>query len=229
MWRYALLMLALMAVFLGLFFTVETFDPSLLADPQPWLAQGGVLAALAGVGLLVADVALPVPSTLVMFAHGALFGVVLGTLVSLLGGLGAGLFGFYLGRRGGPLLTRLVGEVERRRADALLTRWGDLAVIASRPVPIVAETVAILAGASPMPWSRMALATAAGCLPAAALFAIAGATARRLDHGLLVFALVLAIAGLFWWVGKRLRVERPGFCETPKATAAGRFRPDRAP
>ena len=101
-----------------------------------------------------------------MIANGALFGVTLGTLLSLVGTLGAGLFGFSLGRRGGPLLNRLVPAEEQARANDLLKRWGDLAVVATRPVPILAETVAILAGASPMTWGRMMLATAAGALPA---------------------------------------------------------------
>ncbi len=41
------------------------------------MRASGVVAALVGVGLLVADVVLPVPSSVVMLAHGALFGVVL--------------------------------------------------------------------------------------------------------------------------------------------------------
>lgn len=209
--RHWILMAAMMTVFLGLFLVVEALDVPLLSDPDPWLSRGGPGAALLGIGLLVSDIVLPVPATLVMIAHGALFGAVVGTLVSLLGGLGAGLFGFFLGRRGGPLLARLVSDEERRRADAMLAEWGDLAVIVTRPVPIVAETVAILAGTSSMRWSRMALATFAGCLPAAATYAVAGATARRLDDTVLVFALVMAVAALFWAVGRWFRtpVRRP--------------------
>ncbi len=203
--RYGLLTAAMMAIFLGLFLAVEALGIPILTDPEPWLAEGGAAAAAVGIGLLVGDVVLPVPATLVMIAHGALFGVGVGTLVSLAGGLGAGLLGFFLGRRGGPLLARLISREERRRADALLAEWGDLAVIVTRPVPIVAETVAILAGASPMRWRRMALATVAGCLPAAAIYAVTGATARRLDDTVLVFGLVLAVAGLFWILGRRFR------------------------
>src|SRR6185295_432654 len=109
------------------------------------------------------------------------------------------------GRRGGPLLARLVPEDERRRADSLLQRWGDLAVVVTRPVPILAETLSILAGASPMSWGTMVAATLAGSLPAALLYALTGATARSLDNVALVFTLVLAVAGLFWFVGKRLK------------------------
>ncbi|HEV7506922.1 MAG TPA: VTT domain-containing protein [Thermoanaerobaculia bacterium] len=203
--RYALLTLAMMAIFLALFGLAEWLGVPLLTDPGPWLSRGGWIAAALGFALLVADVLLPVPSSLVMIAHGALFGVVGGTLLSLAGSLGAGLFGFALGRRGGPLLDRLVPEDERLRANALLERWGDLAIVVTRPVPILAETLSILAGTSSMSWSRMTVATFAGSLPAALIYALAGATARSLDNVALVFGLVLGVTGIFWLIGKRLR------------------------
>src|ERR1051325_8864098 len=130
-----------MAFFLILFFAVEALGVSLLSDPTPWMKHGGLLAASLGVGLLVADVLLPVPSSLVMVAHGALFGVALGTLLSLLGSIGAALFGFAIGRRGGKLLERAVTSADRARANKMLARWGTLAVIVTRPVPLLAETV----------------------------------------------------------------------------------------
>lgn len=207
--RYWLLTVVMMAAFLALFGLAEWLRVPLLTNPDPWLQRGGFVAAAVGVGLLIADVLLPVPASLVMIAHGALFGVLAGTLLSLAGAVAAALFGFALGRRGGPLLARLVPEEERQRADALLAEWGDLAVIVTRPIPILAETVSILAGASPMGWGRMAAATLAGSLPAALIYALTGATARNLDNVALVFALVLGVAGLFWMVGRRLRSREP--------------------
>ena len=91
-------------------------------DPSPWLECCGLFAALVGVGLLVIDVALPAPSGLVMVAHGALFGAAVGTLLSVVGSTGAALVGFALGRRGGPLLARLVPPEERVRANRLVAR-----------------------------------------------------------------------------------------------------------
>lgn len=207
--RYALLAAAMMILFLALFGLAEWLHVPLLTDPDPWLSRGGWIAAAIGFGLLVSDVLLPVPSSLVMIAHGALFGVVGGTLLSLAGSLGAALFGFALGRRGGPLLTRLIPADERRRADALLQRWGNLAVVVTRPVPILAETLSILAGASPMGWGSMIAATLAGSLPAALLYAATGATARNLDSVAWVFALVLAVAGLFWLAGRYVKAPPP--------------------
>lgn len=223
---YALLAAAMVAVLLALFGIAQALDLPLLADPSPWLAGGGAtaaggagIAAGAGFALLVLDVFLPVPSSLVMVAHGALFGVAAGTLLSLAGGLGAAALGFALGRWGSPLLLARIAVDERRRAGALLERWGPLAVLVTRPVPILAETVAVLAGTSPLGWPRFLLAAAAGTLPAALLYAVTGATAARLDHTVLVFALVLLVAGAFWWLGRRLgrrrgsseeRVRTPG-------------------
>jgi uncharacterized membrane protein YdjX (TVP38/TMEM64 family) len=138
-----------------------------------------------------------------MVANGALFGIALGTLLSFAGTLGCGLVGFGLGRRGGPLLNRLVPAEEQARANRLLDRWGELAIVATRPVPILAETISILAGASTMGWRRMTLATAAGALPCALLYAVVGATAATFDSTAAAFALVLALAGIFWWIGRR--------------------------
>jgi uncharacterized membrane protein YdjX (TVP38/TMEM64 family) len=207
--RYWLLSGIMMLTFLALFGLAEWLHVPLLTNPDPWMAHAGWAAALIGVGLLIADVLLPVPASLVMIAHGALFGVVWGTVLSLAGALGAGIFGFWLGRRGGPLVDRLVPADERRRADALLRAWGDLAIVVTRPVPILAETLAILAGTSSMTWPRMLAATLGGSLPAALIYALTGATARTLNDVPLVFALVLLVAGLFWAVGRRLRKGEP--------------------
>jgi len=190
----------MVAFFLLLFAAAEALGVPLLTDPTPWLMHGGVVAASLGVGLLVADVLLPVPSSLVMVAHGALFGVLVGTLLSLVGSLGAALFGFAIGRRGGRLLERLVTSAERERADRLLQRWGMLAVIVTRPVPLLAETVAIMAGTSSLGWGRMTLAALAGSLPPALLYAITGAAVANFESTTLVFGCVILIAGLFWVV-----------------------------
>jgi Uncharacterized conserved protein len=190
--------------FLLLFIAVEALGIPLLTDPTPWMQHRGVLAAVLGVTLLVADVLLPVPSSLVMVAHGALFGVVLGTLLSLLGSIGAALFGFAIGRRGGKLLERAVTPADRARANKMLARWGTLAVIVTRPVPLLAETVAIMAGTAPLGWGRMALASFAGSLPPALLYALTGAAYANFQSVVLMFGATLLVAGSFWSIGRLL-------------------------
>jgi uncharacterized membrane protein YdjX (TVP38/TMEM64 family) len=202
--RYFIITGAMLGFFLLLFLFVEALGVPLLTDPSPWLKQRSVLAATIGVGLLVGDVLLPVPSSLVMVAHGALFGIVGGTLLSLAGSVGAALFGFAIGRRGGRIFERLVTPEERARADELLRRWGMLAIIVTRPVPLLAETVAIVAGTSSLGWGRTMLAAFAGSLPPALLYAITGAAAVNLQNTTLVFVGVILIAVCFWIVGRRV-------------------------
>jgi len=204
--RWLLLVSGMLALFLAAFLVAEAFSVPLLDDPASWLPGGGVLAGAAGVGLLVADVVLPVPSSLVMVVHGALFGVAIGTALSLLGGVGSALAGYGLGRVGGPPLLRAVcSEVERDRAGLLVRRWGLLAVTATRPVPLLAETVAVVAGASCIELVRTTVAAAAGSLPGALLYSMAGSRDVGAPSGLVVLALVIAIAASLWMLEGRRR------------------------
>jgi uncharacterized membrane protein YdjX (TVP38/TMEM64 family) len=202
--RFWLLFVGMLVSLLAVFFVVEALGHSPLTDPSPYLAEPGLLAATVGVGLLVVDVFLPVPSSVVMVAHGALFGVLGGAALSLLGCLGAAALAFGIGRCGGPMVTRLVGVEERAKADALFSRYGGLAVLVSRPLPLLAETVAILAGTTPMSWRTLLGATVLGAAPPSLLYALTGATAASLDHTALVFGVVLLVAGLAWFVGRRV-------------------------
>jgi uncharacterized membrane protein YdjX (TVP38/TMEM64 family) len=199
--RYLLTVVALIVLFTIMFLIVEALGVPLLSDPTPWMRHGGVVAASVGVGLLIADVVLPVPSSIVMVAHGALFGVWWGTMLSLIGSVGAATCGFAIGRRGGALLERVVTPVERARASSILARWGALAIIVTRPVPLLAETVAIMAGASSMSWRAIIVASIAGSLPMSLLYALTGAAVANLQSTALMFGIVLLVAGLFWLVG----------------------------
>ena len=199
--RYWLTVVAMIVFFTVLFLIVEALGVPLLSDPTPWMKHGGVVAASIGVGLLIADVVLPVPSSLVMVAHGALFGVLWGTMLSLTGSVGAAVFGFAIGRRGGGLLERVVTPAERARASNILTHWGTLAIIITRPVPLLAETVAIMAGASSMRWRALVVASVAGSLPPALLYALTGAAVANVQNTALMFGVVLLVAGVFWVAG----------------------------
>ncbi len=207
--RYLLLIAGLLIIFLSLFLLAEALGIPLLTEPTPWLKQRGLAAAAVGVGLLIADVLLPIPSSLVMIAHGAVFGVPVGTLLSLAGSEGAALAGFALGRYGGaPLIARLVSSTERERIDRLLARYGALAIVVTRPVPLIAETTAIMAGASPLGWGRTALAALVGSLPPALLYALTGAVAGTFQNAVWMFGFVMLVSGGFWFAGRWLEPRR---------------------
>ena len=190
------------------FLVVEALGIPLLVDPSDTLDRGGIAAALLGGGLLLTDVFIPVPSSVIMIAHGAVFGVAMGTLISLASSVAGAMVGWWVGQRGSRWLRRVVSPAEQARATALLARWGMLAIIVSRLVPIVAETVVIMAGAGGLGWRQVLLATTAGTLPAALIYAIAGTFTTDLASGFLIMLAVVALAALAWLLGNRLT--RPG-------------------
>jgi uncharacterized membrane protein YdjX (TVP38/TMEM64 family) len=201
---------ASIALFLLLmFFAASAAGIAVLQDPAPLFRGARATAAVIGVSLLVADVFLPVPSSLVMVAHGTLFGVVGGALLSLFGSVASALVGFAVGRAGTGTIRRFVSDREHERAAAMLARWGVVAIAVSRPVPILAETVAILAGSSRLRWRDAALASLAGSLVPAIIYAWAGAHAGGALTGganhAVIFGGVLLLTGLLWWVGSRRR------------------------
>lgn len=206
--QYGIIFVVVLGAVLSLFLIAEALDLALLSDPTPWLDQGGLTAALVGIGLLLVDVVLPVPSSLVMIAHGALFGITIGTALSLVGSVGATMVGYALGRRGAGFLVQDVSDEDRKYANTLVRRWGLLAIIVTRPVPILAETTAFLAGMSNLRWWVVLLGAVTGSLPAALLYAYTGALATSFGSGIIAFGLVLAMAASTWLIGEMLNRSR---------------------
>lgn len=186
-----------------LFAAVEAAGIRTLTNPRPAMEDGGWTAAALGIVLLVVDALLPVPSSIVMVLHGALFGAVTGAAVSFAGRIGAAVVGFAIGRRGGPLLERFAGRDETERANRLLQRWGAVGIVLSRPVPLVAETTMVLAGASSLSWPVALAAAAVGSLPEVVVYALAGSATARFGSTSVIFLSFLAVIALAWTLLER--------------------------
>lgn len=208
--RIWIVVLCVLGFSLMCFALAELLGLSMDGHAAGWIAQGGVWGMLLSVALLVADVFLPVPSSMIMIVNGALYGPWVGALLSLLGGVGATCAGYALGRSGHTAVRRWVSDAELARARLFFQRWGILAVIVSRPVPLLAETVAIMAGLSGWGFGRTLLSALGGVLPVAVIYALSGAWASQEDYGLFTFFLVLGIGAVAWllgrYVGRRMDV-----------------------
>jgi uncharacterized membrane protein YdjX (TVP38/TMEM64 family) len=198
--RYLWISLALAGIFLACFGIAEALGVPLLTDPMPMLKKAGPLAGVIGVGLLIADVVLPVPSSVIMIAHGALFGIWIGSLLSLIGSTGCSLTGFAMGRAGREKVRRFVSDAEYARASRLLDRWGMVAIVATRPVPILAEVMSIIAGTTrSMSWWQITISSIAGSLPPAIAYAVAGHFATKTVGAIWVFSALMLLSAAMWW------------------------------
>ena len=103
-----------------------------------WLDRAGVGTATLIVVLLAADVALPIPSSVVMVLSGAAFGVAWGSVVALVGSIAGEWIGFELVRRYGRGVSRgFVGTDEFERFSVFFERHGTLAVMLTSSLPKV--------------------------------------------------------------------------------------------
>lgn len=156
-----------------------------------------VIAAAVLGGLLAADILLPVPSSVVSTACGMLLGFLPGILVSFAGMMVSSLAGYAIGRWGGRgLLSRLVGGDGIARFDEWNRRFGDWAVVACRPVPVLAEASVLVAGAARMPAGRYAAMVSLSNLAVSAVYAAAGAWSANVNSFLLAFALSIGVPGV---------------------------------
>jgi uncharacterized membrane protein YdjX (TVP38/TMEM64 family) len=168
-----------------------------LADA--WLDRAGVGSAVLIVGLLVADVLLPVPSSFVMVFSGAAFGVVAGSALALVGSIAGEWLGFELARRHGRGMAEwLVGGEEIDRLAGFFDRYGTTAVIMTRPLPVVMETISIIAGLSSMPRRRFLGASLLGTAPIVVVYAYAGAVSRSVGNILPAVVILATMVGAGW-------------------------------
>lgn len=158
-------------------------------------------------GLLAGDIVLPVPSSLVTTAAGALLGFWRGTAVSWAGMMVASGMGYELGTRAGEsALRRMVGESEVARLARLASRHGHWFLLAFRAVPVLAEASVVFAGVSRMSRRGFFTVAALANLGVSATYAAMGASAARAGSFPLLFAgMVLLPALALWMVRPRAR------------------------
>jgi len=173
--RWSLFSLLLLGFILLPFFLLE--------DQMNTVVQGTLqsdrsllIITLAVIFFLLADIALPIPSSFVLATTGFLLGAGWGTVVCFVGLSCASVAGYALGRWAGePLAERIVGRAELDRFGALSQRYGDAVLVAFRAMPVLAEATTLLAGTTRMALPRFLLLVSIGNGVVAALYACLGA------------------------------------------------------
>ena len=196
--------LVLFAVIAGLVIGSKLLVEDVLGVPLEqmaidWLDDAGLGSAGLIVALLAADVLLPIPSSLVMVLSGAAFGIVWGSLLSLTGSILGEWLGFELVRRFGRRVTRSVaGDDELAQVNRFFERHGAIAVLVTRPLPIVMETMSLAAGLSGMTRRVFLIASLVGTAPIVVVYAYAGAVSREAGSLLPAAVILVALAAAAW-------------------------------
>ena len=169
---------------------IETATLAWSETAATWgLAAGAVL-------LLALDVLLPVPSSVVSLLAGQTLGPVLAAVIIWLGMTLGCLVGFLVGRG----LLKPLASFMRADASPGSGDWGWLALVLSRPVPVLAEASVLLAAARGAPFWPLMGVTALANIPVAVLYGYAGS--RLLDEvpvWVMLGVLAVLSAPMGWW------------------------------
>src|SRR5207244_3669497 len=137
-----------------------------------WIGRAGAGSALTVVTLLAVDLFLPIPSSIVMVLSGAAFDVLWGSALSLVGSVGGEWLGFELVRRYGRRAPRtIVGDDELDRLGRVFAKHGAAAIAVTRALPVVMETMSVVAGLSTMTRRAFLVSSLASTVPIVFVYA----------------------------------------------------------
>ena len=171
-------------------------------DPPP---PPAALAALE-VGVLAADILLPVPSSVVATLGGSVLGIAAGTACAWLGMTLGAAAGWVCGRLAGRRALARIDPADRAMLDRQERRLGPAFVVLTRPLPLIAEAAAILCGATGMPARLFMGWSAAGNLAIAFAWSLAGSVGARADAVQWVLAGALVVPLLLACLAARRRI-----------------------
>jgi uncharacterized membrane protein YdjX (TVP38/TMEM64 family) len=186
----------------------EEFEAS-VAD---WVRRDmspGVRASLV-VCVLATDIFLPVPASAVSTWAGGVLGWGPGVIASWLGMTLGAAIGFGLSRAfGNRFARRFAADRDLSGLRSTTRRFGPLALMITRALPILAEACVLLVGATRLSWRRFLWPVALGNLIVSVVYCACGAISREYDSLLPAAVISGMIPLLAALVARRSLWDRP--------------------
>lgn len=194
LFSFIVVSISILVVF-ALFGSFESFTENLLSaystEPLKYLVSSFVI--------LASDVIMPVPSTIVMYLNGYVLGVVQGALLSWVSLMLSSILAYVIGRYN-PWSRVQVG------ADDTLLKVGPYAIIVTRCIPVLAETISILGGIIHYPFKKFIIYHGIGYVPICVLFSYFGTYAMVNNQFVLALGISVGVTVLLWAAGYFLRL-----------------------
>jgi uncharacterized membrane protein YdjX (TVP38/TMEM64 family) len=154
--------------------------------------------------VLMSDIILPVPSSIIMFTNGYVLGTAYGTAISLLSLSAGAIVGYYLGRFTSLGLRSGADD----KANSILSVYGPLSILITRGIPVLSETICIICGFNKMPFKKYLIYNIIGYFPLCLLYAFCGSIGYDKNIFLVSFGCSIFIAATFWFFGRKLLTGR---------------------
>ena len=180
------------------FATLSQFDTNAVIEYlRGWGAWAAVVSAIL---MVLQSIAAPIPAFLITLSNAAIFGWVIGAILSWSSAMAGAAVCFYIARGlGRDVVEKLTSKGAMASVDVFFERYGDRAILICRLLPFVSfDFVSYGAGLTNMGFWRFFVATGVGQLPATIVYSYVGGTlsggARNLFIGLMcLFALSIVI------------------------------------
>lgn len=179
-----------------------TFNVGFFNELPRYLDGRSFLTAILSIGILASDILLPIPSSVVMLLNGKLFGVMQGTVISATGLFLSTITGYVIGIVFKKKIGYFISYQQREESEKIFRKWGFIALIISRPIPLLSESISIIAGIHRMKPGVLILSAIAGSVPGAFIYAYYGSMSNDIETQYYSFLLVIGIAVLAWLVSK---------------------------
>jgi len=196
----------------ALFGQIIPFRPTVI---QEWLADAGPWAPLIFIAAMTGAVVFsPIPSAPLSIAAGLSFGLVWGTVYTLIGAETGAIIAFLVARwLGRPRLAGRLSPAAMRYIDELSDRVGARTILFMRLLPVFSfDLVSYAAGLTTIALPRFALVTLVGMTPPVIAIVAIGSnyTDRSVLSFLILGVLVLSTVGalLVGWYRRRLAGNR---------------------
>ncbi len=199
--KFLILFFALSFLFLASFALVGDWMETFFSFQKcsEWFLSLKPFAWLIGISALIGDILLPLPATGIMAALGNVYGFWIGFLYSFIGSFCAGMIGYFItrlfGERGAKFFA---SKEEREEFKNVFNKFGGIAVIFSRMLPILPEVVTVLAGFAKMRLKLFIPALILGTLPTAAFFSYLGTIGKENSN----FGIIVAVflPAIIWFI-----------------------------
>lgn len=186
---------------------LDRLAPELLTGSDSRLLVAGV-----GAMLLAIDVALPIPSSVVSAMLCLLAGPLLGAAAILIGMLGSFVCGYSVGRLvPRDSLRRWVGADLWDSVSDRAAHSGNIWIMASRPVPVLAEATSIISGSLGVPFRPALFAALVSSAGVACCYGTAAIVGLSSGGFWLAFGTSVLLACLLWVLSRtwRTRISAP--------------------
>lgn len=164
--------------------------------------------------VLLSDIVFPVPNSFIMYMNGVVLGSILGGILTLCSSMVSSVLGYLLGQyigNGKINITGIYGKDKDINDDSqiiegekFMLKYGLLAIVISRCIPVLSETVCVISGYKKVSMRRYLILNLVGYIPVSFVYSVFGSIGNNKDLFLISFSIILIFSAIVWYLGKFL-------------------------